>query len=62
MFGLPDSLGAQAVVFALVAAVSAAVAIWGYRWLVRATAAIFAIGGILMILMPVAFGGRIQWG
>ena len=23
-----------------------AVAIWGYRWLVRATAAIFAIGGI----------------
>ena len=62
LFGLPDSLGAQAVVFALVAAVSAAVAIWGYRWLVRATAAIFAIGGILMILMPVAFGGRIQWG
>ncbi len=62
LFGLPDSLGAQAVVFALVAAVSAAVAIWGYRWLVRATAAIFAIGGILMILMPVAFAGRIQWG
>ena len=62
LFGLPDSLGAQAVVFALVAAVSAAVAIWGYRWLVRATAAIFAVGGILMILMPVAFGGRIQWG
>ena len=48
--------------FALVAAVSAAVAIWGYRWLVRATAAIFAIGGILMVLMPIAFAGRIQWG
>jgi purine-cytosine permease-like protein len=62
LFGLPDSVGTQAVVFALVAAVSAAVAIWGYRWLVRCTAAIFAIGGILMILMPVAFSGRIQWG
>jgi purine-cytosine permease-like protein len=59
--GLPDSAGIQAVVFALVAAVSAAVAIWGYRWLVRCTAAIFAIGGLLMILMPVAFTGRIQW-
>src|SRR3712207_9521840 len=35
---------------------------WGFRWLVRAATAIFAVGGLLMILMPVAFAGRIQWG
>lgn len=61
LLGLPDSLGAQAVTYALVAAVSAAVAIWGYRWLVRATAIIFALGGALMVLMPVAFAGKINW-
>jgi purine-cytosine permease-like protein len=61
LLGLPDSLGAQAVTYALVAAVSAAVAIWGYRWLVRCTAIIFALGGALMVLMPFAFAGRIQW-
>ena len=59
LFGLPDSLGAQALTYALVAAVSAAVAIWGYRWLVRCTAIIFALGGALMVLMPFAFGGAI---
>lgn len=62
LLGLPDSAAAQAVTYALVAAVSAAVAIWGYRWLVRCTAIIFALGGALMVLMPVAFSGRIQWG
>jgi purine-cytosine permease-like protein len=62
LLGLPDSLGAQAVTYALVAAVSAAVAIWGYKWLVRATAIIFAVGGALMVLMPFAFAGRINWG
>jgi purine-cytosine permease-like protein len=62
LFGLPDSLGAQAIVYALVAAVSVAVAIWGWRWLVRCTAIIFVLGGLLMILMPFAFAGRIQWG
>jgi purine-cytosine permease-like protein len=61
LFGLPDSLGAQAVTYALVAAVSAAVAIWGWRWLVRATAVIFAVGGALMVLMPFAFAGAIKW-
>ena len=61
LLGLPDSLGAQAVTYALVAAVSAAVAIWGYRWLVRATAIIFALGGALMVLMPFAFAGKINW-
>src|SRR4051795_2558251 len=50
LFGLPDSLGAQAIVYALVAAVSVAVAIWGWRWLVRCTAIIFAVGGILMVM------------
>ena len=59
--GLPDSVGAQAVTYALVAAVSAAVAIWGFRWLVRATAVIFVIGGVLMLLMPFAVGGGITW-
>lgn len=61
LFGLSDSPAAQAVTYALVAAVSAAVAIWGYRWLVRATAIIFALGGALLVLMPVAFSGKIQW-
>jgi purine-cytosine permease-like protein len=62
LLGLPDSLGAQALTYALVAAVSAAVAIWGYRWLVRATATIFAVGGALLVLMPFAFAGSIDWG
>jgi purine-cytosine permease-like protein len=62
LLGLPDSLGAQALAYALVAAVSAAVAIWGYRWLVRATAIIFALGGALLVLMPFAFAGSIDWG
>ena len=48
--------------YALVAAVSAAVAIWGFRWLVRCTTIIFVLGGLLMILMLVAFGGAISWG
>jgi purine-cytosine permease-like protein len=61
LFGLPDSPGSQAVVLALVAAVAVVVAIWGWRWLVRCTGIIFAVGGILMILMPFAFGGKIQW-
>lgn len=61
LFGLPDSPGAQAVTYALVAAVSVAVAIWGWRLLVRATAAIFAVGGALMVLMPFAFAGAIKW-
>ncbi len=62
LLGLPDSLGAQALAYALVAAVSAAVAIWGYRWLVRTTAIIFSLGGTLLPLMPFAFAGSIDWG
>jgi purine-cytosine permease-like protein len=61
LLGVPDSLSAQAVAFALVAAISAAVAIWGYRWLVRCTAIIFALGGALMVLMPFALAGSIVW-
>jgi purine-cytosine permease-like protein len=61
LLGLPDSPAAQAVTYALVAAVSAAVAIWGYRWLLRCTAIIFALGGALMVLMPFAFSGAIKW-
>ena len=61
LFGLPDTPLTEGVTYALVAAVSAAVAIWGFRWLVRATAIVFVIGGLLMILMPVAFGGTIKW-
>jgi purine-cytosine permease-like protein len=61
LFGLPDNAGTEAVAYALVAAVSVAVAIWGFRWLVRCTAIIAVIGGLLMVLMPVAFAGAIQW-
>jgi purine-cytosine permease-like protein len=61
LLGLPDSPGAQAATYALVAAISAAVAVWGYRWLVRCTGTIFVVGGLLMLLMPFAFIGRIKW-
>jgi purine-cytosine permease-like protein len=61
LFGLADSPAAQGLAYALVAAVSVAVAIWGYRWLVRCTAIIAVIGGALMILMVFAFAGAIKW-
>lgn len=61
LFGLPDSPAAQAGAFALVVAVSVAVAIWGYRWLVRSTATLALIGGTLLVLMPFAFAGAIKW-
>jgi purine-cytosine permease-like protein len=38
-----------------------AVAIYGYRWLVRSTTLLAILGGLLLLLMPVAFGGAIQW-
>ena len=53
--------GTEAVAYALVAAVSVAVAIWGFRWLVRCTAIICVLGGLAMILMPFAFAGSINW-
>lgn len=62
LFGLPDTPATQAVAFALVAAIAVAVAIWGYRWLVRSTAVLAVLGGLLLVLMPVAFAGNIQWG
>jgi purine-cytosine permease-like protein len=62
LFGLPDSPAAQALAYALVTAVSVAVAIWGYRWLVRSTALLALIGGTLLVLMPFAFAGTIDWG
>jgi purine-cytosine permease-like protein len=61
LFGMPDNAGTEGIAYALVAAVSAAVAIWGFRWLVRATAIVFVLGGLLMILMVVAFWGAIKW-
>jgi purine-cytosine permease-like protein len=61
LLGLPDDPVTQAVAFAVVAAVSALVAIWGFRWLVRATAIIAVLGGLVMVLMPVAFADRIVW-
>jgi purine-cytosine permease-like protein len=61
LLGLPDSATAQGVSYAVVAAISIAVAIWGYRWLVRSTTVLAIIGGLLLILMPVAFAGAIQW-
>jgi purine-cytosine permease-like protein len=61
LFGLPDSAAGQALAYALVAAASVAVAIWGYRWLVRSTAILALIGGVLMVLMPIAFAGAIKW-
>ena len=48
--------------YALVAAVSVAVAIWGFRWLVRCTTIICIVGGLLAVLMLVAFAGSISWG
>ena len=62
LFGLPDNAGTQGVAYALVAAVSVAVAIWGFRWLVRATTIICIVGGLLAVLMLVAFAGSISWG
>jgi purine-cytosine permease-like protein len=61
LFGLPDSQAAQAGAYALVTAVAVAVAVWGYRWLVRSTAILALIGGILLILMPFAFAADIRW-
>ena len=61
LVGLPDSPAAQGVTYALVAAISVAVAIWGYRWLVRCTTIIAVLGGLLLVLMPFAFGGAIKW-
>jgi purine-cytosine permease-like protein len=62
LLGTPDTAATQAVAFAVVAAVSVAIAIWGYRWLVRSTAVLATLGGLLLILMLVAFGGAIDWG
>ena len=62
LFGVPDTPAAQGAVYALVTAASVAVAIWGYRWLVRSTAVLATIGGLLLILMPFAFGGSIDLG
>jgi purine-cytosine permease-like protein len=61
LFGIPDSPASQALAYALVTLVSVAVAIWGYRWLVRSTAILALIGGTLLVLMPFAFAGSIQW-
>ena len=61
LLGLEDSTAAQAGAYAVVTAVSVAVAIWGYRWLVRSTVILAIIGGLLLVLMPVAFAGTIQW-
>jgi purine-cytosine permease-like protein len=61
LFGLPESQAAHAGAYALVTAVSVAVAIWGYRWLVRSTAVLALIGGALLVLMPFAFAGAIEW-
>src|SRR3954447_26823075 len=62
LLGLPDSATAQGVSYAVVAAISIAVAIWGFRWLVRSTTILAVIGGLLLILLVVAFAGSIQWG
>ena len=61
LLGLPDSPATEGVTYALVAAVSVVVAIWGFRWLVRATAIIAVVGGLVLVLMPVAFAGGIKW-
>lgn len=61
LLGVPDSATAQGASYAVVAAISIAVAIWGYRWLVRSATALAIIGGLLLVLMPVAFAGAIRW-
>src|SRR4051794_30497980 len=55
LVGLPDSPASQGVTYALVAAISVAVAIWGFRWLVRCSTIIAVLGGLLLVLMPFAF-------
>ncbi|WP_214402664.1 purine-cytosine permease family protein [Pseudonocardia lacus] len=62
LLGTPDTAATQAVAYAVVLAVSAAIAIWGYRWLVRANVVLMTLGGLLLLLMLVAFGGAIDWG
>jgi purine-cytosine permease-like protein len=62
LLGLPDTPVSEAVSYAVIAAISIAVAIWGYRWLVRASTILAILGGLLLILMPIAFAGSIQWG
>lgn len=61
LLGLPDSAATQALAYAVVAALAVAVAIYGYRWLVRSTTLLAVLGGLLLLLMPIAFGGAIQW-
>jgi purine-cytosine permease-like protein len=61
LFGLPESPASYAGAYALITAIAVAVAIWGYRWLVRSTAILAVSGGILLILMPVAFAADIEW-
>jgi purine-cytosine permease-like protein len=61
LLGMPDTAATEGLAYALVAAVSVVVAIWGFRWLVRATTIIAVLGGLIMLLMPVAFGGAIAW-
>jgi purine-cytosine permease-like protein len=61
LLGWGDTKVAQGGAYAVVTAVSVAVAIWGYRWLVRSTALLATIGGLLLVLMPIAFAGDLQW-
>jgi purine-cytosine permease-like protein len=61
LFGVADSQAAQAWAYALVTAIAVVVAIWGYRWLVRSTAILALIGGVLLVLMPFAFAADIEW-
>lgn len=61
LLGLPDSPLVGGLAYAVVAALAVAVAIWGYRWLVRSTTLLMVVGGLLLLLMPVAFGGAIDW-
>jgi purine-cytosine permease-like protein len=61
LLDVDDSTSAQAGAYAVVTAVSVAVAIWGYRWLVRSTVLLAIVGGLLLVLMPFAFAGQIRW-
>jgi purine-cytosine permease-like protein len=61
LLDVTDSDAVQGAAYAVVTALSVAVAIWGFRWLVRSTAVLAVAGGVLLVLMPFAFGGRIRW-
>lgn len=61
LLGIPNSPVALTITYALVAAICAAVAIWGYEVLRASTMGIFVAGGLLVLLIPVVLWNDIKW-